>query len=93
MRLLRFAGLADYKVRLKLPPLFTGFGLPMDHMLNIVEVGGADYLVDVGFSKHAYTSPLPLAGVGTVHATRHGEYRCEHSLINYVDTKAKFRRT
>jgi arylamine N-acetyltransferase len=56
----------------------------MDHMMNIVTVGEREYLVDVGFAKHAPSSPLPLLDIGTVHATRHGEFRCDDYCIAVV---------
>jgi arylamine N-acetyltransferase len=52
-----------------------GFGKDMDHMSNVVTLDGADYLVEVGYSKHTPSKPLPLLAEGTVMATKHGDYR------------------
>jgi len=54
-------------------PTPTGFSFPTDHLINLVTIGSDEYLCDVGFGKHTFTTPLPLK-VG-VHLNDHGLHR------------------
>jgi len=54
-------------------PTPTGFSFPTDHLINLVTLNGEEYLCDVGFGKHTFTTPLPLK-VG-VHHNDHGLHR------------------
>jgi len=54
-------------------PTPTGLSFPTDHLINLVTLDGQQYLCDVGFGKHTFTTPLPLQ-VG-VHSSEHGLHR------------------
>jgi len=55
------------------PRLPTGFSFPTDHLMNLVKVENRQFLCDVGFGKHTFTTPIPLE-VG-VHSSLHGLHR------------------
>merc|ERR1712198_322592 len=51
-------------------PTPTGFSFPTDHLVNLVKIEDCQFLCDVGFGKHTFTTPIPLE-VG-VHTSSHG---------------------
>ena len=41
-------------------PTPTGFSFPTDHLVNLVKIEDCQFLCDVGFGKHTFTTPIPL---------------------------------
>ena len=41
-------------------PTPTGFSFPTDHLMNLVKIEDCQFLCDVGFGKHTFTTPIPL---------------------------------
>lgn len=75
----RTAGLAA-RVRWNVPPLVTR---PRTHMLLLVDVGAARYIVDAGFGGMTLPSPLRL-DVDVEQATTHEPYRLVTADDGYV---------
>ena len=79
-------------------PTPTGFSFPTDHLINLVKVEDCQFLCDVGFGKHTFTTPIPLevrdfqnswtqsseSQVG-VHSSSHGLHRVVGEREGMVD--------
>jgi len=74
-----------YNVRMVSAMVYTptGFTFPTDHLVNLVKIEGSQFLCDVGFGKHTFTTPIPLE-VG-VHSSPHGLHRVVGEMGGQVD--------